>query len=682
MFQPLSSQHPDGRNQTLTLVITPNQLAKNWRVSAVSAVGCALVGLLSLLLPGGPFTNWSYDLLFALRSNITPDEAVIVYMDDESHRSLNQPWFQGWDRAIHAQLIEKLSALGARTIAFDILFDLPNTNHPAADERLVKAAASHGKVIVAGKITPIIVNGEIVGGAPTPPFDKLRSAVQWGLVESGDGDRVIRLHASRFLDVDTLAWKVAQSVPTNHLYRASTERWLNYYGPPGTVPWVSYHQVLDTNFLASESFSNKVAYVGALYNVGFTGGKGTDDFRTPYSLWTNRRSPGVEINATACLNLLRGDWLTRVSFWIEAVLIALLGLVLGGALTRLRPRYAAALGVLCAVIVLITSWFLAWRYHTLFPWLVVAGVQIPVGILGAAFARARRLAHEKGELESLLTGAKAGTPPPIVQFTVTSTVAPPRGSLQSVEVIVWAHQETEREQVLKWAREVSFDTEITHLRKPTGTNLVIKMALEGVTSRDLQESIVWDGTVSKAKFAIETDANRLREAKRGVATVYVLGLKIATLHFHVTSQADEGAKAVATVQDRPRKAFASYSSADRDEVLARIQGMQIANPQLEVFLDVLSLRSGQNWDEELRKAIRSHDCFYLFWSRNARASKEVEREWRFALQERGRDFIEPVPLEAPDQAPPPSELCDKHFNDWTLAFKRGQTKSEVTTVKP
>lgn len=654
-------------------MITQNQQAKSWRVSAVSAIGCALVGLLSLLLPGGPFTNWSYDLLFAFRSNITPDEAVIVYMDDESHRALNQPWFQGWDRAIHAQLIEKLSASGARTIAFDILFDLPKTNQPAADERLVKAAASHGNVIVAGKITPIIVNGEIVGGAPTPPFEELRSVVPWGLAESGDGDRVIRLHASRFLDVDTLAWKVAQRVPTNHLDRASTERWLNYYGPPGTVPLVSYHEVLETNFLGSEIFSNKVVYIGALYNVGFTGGKGTDDFRTPYSLWTNRRSPGVEINATACLNLLRGDWLTRMSPWLEAALIVLLGLAIGGGLTRLRLGQAAIVGTACAVLVLLVAVIMAWRYHILFSWLVIAGVQLPATVAASVLAKTKRLTREKSELESLLIGRNTGTPPPVVQFTVTSTLTPRLGSRESVEVIVWAHLESEREQVLKWAREVSFDTEITHLRKPGGTTLAIKLTVEGLTPAGLQESIVWDGTVSKAKFTIEADAHQFREAKNGVATVYVLGLKIATLHFHITAQDDETPKAVSTQQDRPRRAFASYASADRDEVLARIQGMQIANPQLEVFLDVLSLRAGQNWDQEVQKAIRSRECFYLFWSRNASASKEVEREWRFALQERGRDFIEPVPLEPPDQAPPPSELCDKHFNDWTLAFKRGNT---------
>jgi hypothetical protein len=33
-----------------------------------------------------------------------------------------------------------------------------------------------------------------------------------------------------------------------------------------------------------------------------------------------------------------------------------------------------------------------------------------------------------------------------------------------------------------------------------------------------------------------------------------------------------------------------------------------------------------------------------------------------------RDFIDPVPLEGPEYAPPPRELAAKHFNDPLLAF--------------
>jgi hypothetical protein len=117
-----------------------------------------------------------------------------------------------------------------------------------------------------------------------------------------------------------------------------------------------------------------------------------------------------------------------------------------------------------------------------------------------------------------------------------------------------------------------------------------------------------------------------------------------------------------------RKAFASYASEDRVEVLNRIQGMEAAYRGLDVFVDVVKLRSGQNWEQELRRRVSDADVFYLFWCRHASQSDWVSKEWHWALQTKGEDFIDPVPLEAPELAPPPQELAAKHFNDPLLAF--------------
>lgn len=121
-----------------------------------------------------------------------------------------------------------------------------------------------------------------------------------------------------------------------------------------------------------------------------------------------------------------------------------------------------------------------------------------------------------------------------------------------------------------------------------------------------------------------------------------------------------------------KKVFVSYASADVNEVLGRLQGIQKIAPEMEFFLDKKSLRSGKYWEDELQKAIESADAFYLFWSDNAKKSKWVEREWRFALKLKGLDFIEPFPLVTPDECPPPPELSKKHFNDWHLYFKKNE----------
>ena len=95
-------------------------------------------------------------------------------------------------------------------------------------------------------------------------------------------------------------------------------------------------------------------------------------------------------------------------------------------------------------------------------------------------------------------------------------------------------------------------------------------------------------------------------------------------------------------------------------------------------MDVHSLRSGQNWEKELWIRIPSSDIFFLFWSVNAKQSPWVEKEWRCALNARGLDFIDPVPLQSPEVAPPPTELASLHFNDWQLAYLRNAPKTAVT----
>jgi hypothetical protein len=99
--------------------------------------------------------------------------------------------------------------------------------------------------------------------------------------------------------------------------------------------------------------------------------------------------------------------------------------------------------------------------------------------------------------------------------------------------------------------------------------------------------------------------------------------------------------------------------------------MQKAVRGLKVFIGVVDIRAGELWEEELRKRIAGTDVFYLFWCRHAKASKWVEREWRWALENRGLEYIDPVPLEGADVAEPPPELTVKHFNDPLLPYKKG-----------
>jgi hypothetical protein len=147
----------------------------------------------------------------------------------------------------------------------------------------------------------------------------------------------------------------------------------------------------------------------------------------------------------------------------------------------------------------------------------------------------------------------------------------------------------------------------------------------------------------------------------------VCGVRVAQVFFTLPVSANLAAEVALAVGTLFKSAFASYASRDRRRVLGRIQGIEKLG--VKVFMDVHDLKPGAAYNQELFDTIDRSDVLYLFWSRRARQSAYVEREWRYGLEKRGIAFIDPVPLVDPRKVPPPAELAgEKHFADWTLAF--------------
>ncbi len=212
-----------------------------------------------------------------------------------------------------------------------------------------------------------------------------------------------------------------------------------------------------------------------------------------------------------------------------------------------------------------------------------------------------------------------------------------------------------------------------------GTVLIVNLKIDGMVIEDPEDTILWEGEIGNASFAVQAPKDTSPGIHLGKAAIYADTVQIARIHFELTvalvmDQRLPEAKSLPLQEFHHRTAFASYASPDRDEVLHCIQGMQKAAPKMDIFMDVHSLRSGQNWEKELWARIPTSDVFFLFWSANARQSPWVEKEWRCALTARGIDFIDPVPLQPPEVAPPPPELASLHFNDWQLAYLRNAHK--------
>jgi adenylate cyclase len=386
-------------------------LPRTWLAGAVIAALAAVFGVLSLLRLGGGIARLSYDVPFATRANIRANEVAIVYLDELSHAELNQPFTAPWDRALHARLINKLVAEGAKAIVFDILFTSASSN-PQADQSMAEAIQRSHRVIMGGNLG----QGETVPGAGAEweevPFEPFAAgAAGWGNVNFlPDPDYGIRCFFPNLTDtagrksIVWMPWAVAQFVgaPATRLHQPQdVVRYINYYGPPGTLPSASYSKVLQTNGVPPGFFKNKVVFIGAKLSADFSG-KGKDEFATPYTRWGQGFAPGVEIHATAFVNLVRGDWLVRMPFWVEVVLVFLNALSTGLTLIRLRPLQAtlATLGI--ASMIAIGAHVIVWYGHFWFAWMTLV-MQLGLGLFCAVVYNSLRLYVEKRLVEQSLS---------------------------------------------------------------------------------------------------------------------------------------------------------------------------------------------------------------------------------------------------------------------------------------
>ncbi|MCX6578629.1 MAG: toll/interleukin-1 receptor domain-containing protein [Candidatus Aminicenantes bacterium] len=117
----------------------------------------------------------------------------------------------------------------------------------------------------------------------------------------------------------------------------------------------------------------------------------------------------------------------------------------------------------------------------------------------------------------------------------------------------------------------------------------------------------------------------------------------------------------------PRSAFASYSTKDWEQVKERVAAL---NPFMDVFVDCLDLKEGQEWEEAIKIELDMRDTFLLFWSEAARDSKWVRTEWEYVLEKRGIEYITPNSLVSPHVCPPPKELESLHFGSPLLLIRR------------
>jgi adenylate cyclase len=274
---------------------------RRWLTRGLLGLALGLVAWIVHLGPaGGALEQRGLDLLFALRGPLpAPDDLVIVAIDEVSFAELGLQW--PWPRSLHGRLVARLAAAGARTIAFDVIFDTPST--PAEDDAFEDALAAAGTVVLAADLRVVETETiqQMLRIRPLPRFEAAAAGV--GVVSvRREADGVVRVARSVIGEQPSFAWLVAQggdggtaSPPPPFL--------INWVGPHPAIRTVSYSRALAPGVLPDATFRDKTVLIGRAAGAA---GRPTDDTHfTPYFMTSRMATPGVEIHATIVDTLRR-----------------------------------------------------------------------------------------------------------------------------------------------------------------------------------------------------------------------------------------------------------------------------------------------------------------------------------------------------------------------------------------
>ena len=311
-----------------------------------------LVGLLLVFLVAAQAFAlfWRTDLAIydaCLPAGAPPDDVVIVAVDDASVAALGR-W--PWRRSIHAALLDRLRASGARAVALDFVLTEPDPVSPEEDVRLA-GAMSQGLPVVLPLLAELPEDGAAREQLPIPVLTAAARGlghVNLELDRDGIARSVFLREGVGHPDRSQLALALLESTPNESvvalrgarhpaLATTAATAWVRDYhllipflGPPGTITHRSYVDVLNGRVDAN-AFRGKFVLVGATaQGIG-------DAYPTPRS-GQARAMPGVEISANILQALRGGRMIRPVPLPATELIAAVLLLAASAGVLRLSPR--------------------------------------------------------------------------------------------------------------------------------------------------------------------------------------------------------------------------------------------------------------------------------------------------------------------------------------------------------
>ena len=386
---------------------------------ALLGLACALVcWLLSQSASLRVLEDWSLDNCFVVRGRrATRAKVVVVGIEETCFQQLGKPLL--FSSPELADVVRYLHQAGAAVIGVDLLFPeydqtlsylLPG--QPGDAESMGRAVGESGNVVL-----PVLLQPE---REPLVPMYEWQPPIPGGWTELGfvnltiDPDTYTRRQLLRIRDGGQVwpgfalamfgraeglpdDWFTARDLPLEgQPIPVGPEGALriNYVGPPGTLPSVTFHEVLSA---ARGTGKVQADFAGAVVVIGVSATSDPDRHPTPYlnqslawvvrSAWLGRTSElmaGAEIHANVVATLIDRAFIVTPWWFSTPLVLAATGIVLGAALARL----SLAAGLLVAAghhlvwrgFVMAVFWAGHWRVES------IAVLLLGAVLYGATFA--------------------------------------------------------------------------------------------------------------------------------------------------------------------------------------------------------------------------------------------------------------------------------------------------------
>ena len=279
------------------------------------AMVALLVGLLSLTAVMRDLDGRSFDYLSTI-DPVLPEQpgVTLIAIDEPSMAAIGQQW--PWPRSQHAELIEQLRSAGAKAIAFDIVFAEPTD--PEEDQALANAMGPDIILAADESLIERPYGSTLVRTEPMPAL--IKAGARSGVASlSMDGDGVLR-NMPHYSD----GFMATLFATTGGKPEHDGPRRIQYFGPAGSYPTISYYQALDPeSYLPPDYLKDQIVMVGfALQANAEVAAGGIDAFETAYTLRSRQLTPGIEVQATIYDNLRTGLTIGTAPGWVSLLLIA------------------------------------------------------------------------------------------------------------------------------------------------------------------------------------------------------------------------------------------------------------------------------------------------------------------------------------------------------------------------